>query len=167
MACDELGKALNDGAFANARLTDKNGVVLLAAAQNLDDTLNLALTAHYRIEFPLCGSLSQVGREVVEHRRLAVALLRGGGCLRLSAFVACGIHVARLVILIVFFIGQLQPVLRGARSRSHVGDGIFVVHVVEFQYFFSPIAHLVVQNGEKQMLYVHQLRVLDARFKHR
>ena len=167
VACDELCKTLDDGAFTHARLADENGVVLLTAAQYLDDALNLTLTPHHRVEFPLEGSLCQVCREVVEHWRLAIAFLRGGGSFTLSALVSCGVHIARLVILVEFFIWQLKSVLRGARCCSHIGDGVFVVHVVEFQYFFSPIAHLVVQDGQQQVLHIHRLCVLDARFEHR
>ena len=48
---DELGQPLDDGALADTRLANEDGVVLLATAENLDDALNLALASDNRIEF--------------------------------------------------------------------------------------------------------------------
>ena len=42
---NHLCQSLDDGTLADARFANQYGVVLLAAAQNLDDALNLALTA--------------------------------------------------------------------------------------------------------------------------
>jgi len=40
---DHLGEALDDGRLADARLAEEDRIVLLPAAQNLDDALDLAL----------------------------------------------------------------------------------------------------------------------------
>ena len=77
---DELGKPFHDGTLAHTGLSDEDGVVLLAAAENFHHTLHLVLTAHNGVELAFRSGLGQVGREVVEHRGLArwLAGLCGG-----------------------------------------------------------------------------------------
>ena len=74
-----LCQSLDDGALADARLTDEYGVVLLASSENLHDALNLLLASHTGIELAISGGLGQVGAEVVEHRCLRLFLLLGSG----------------------------------------------------------------------------------------
>ena len=69
---DELSQSFDDGCLANARLTDKYGVVLLTTTENLEDTLYLVLPAHRGVELAIACSLGEVGGEVVKD-----------GCLRL------------------------------------------------------------------------------------
>ena len=52
---DHLGKALDDGRLADARLPQEDGVVLLTAAENLHDALDFALAADHRVELALAG----------------------------------------------------------------------------------------------------------------
>ncbi len=51
----------------------QHGVVLLPAAEDLDDALDLALATDHRVELALSGQLGQVAAEAVESRRLAFA----------------------------------------------------------------------------------------------
>ena len=44
-----LGKPLRNGGFADARLADKAGVILLAAVEDLDNALKLLLAAYHVI----------------------------------------------------------------------------------------------------------------------
>ena len=69
--CDELCQSFDDGTLSHARLTNEDGVVLLASAENLYDALYLALTTYHRVEHFVECCLREVGGEVVEHRRLA------------------------------------------------------------------------------------------------
>ena len=55
-----LGNALGNGGLANARLTNEAGVVLLAAAQDLDGAVDLPVAADDIIQLPLPGFAGQV-----------------------------------------------------------------------------------------------------------
>ena len=72
---DHLGEALDDRRLPHARLAEQNRVVLLAAAENLNDAFDLVGTADDRIEFLLAGQLGQVATEAVQCRSLALARL--------------------------------------------------------------------------------------------
>ena len=74
-----LGEAFHDGTLAHAWLTDQDGVVLLAATEDLNHTLYLFFTAYAGVEFALCGSKRQIGTEGIEHRGLRLGLLLRGG----------------------------------------------------------------------------------------
>ena len=50
-----LSNALGNGGLANARLTNEAGVVLLAAAQDLDGAVDLPVAADDIIQLPLPG----------------------------------------------------------------------------------------------------------------
>ena len=58
---DTLGQALHDGGLADARLTDQHRVVLGTAAQDLNHTANLLVTADDRVELAFLGGGRQVG----------------------------------------------------------------------------------------------------------
>ena len=57
---DALGEALDDGRFADARFADQHGIVLCAAAKDLDDPLHLVL----RVRRADRDALRQLNREV-------------------------------------------------------------------------------------------------------
>ena len=57
---DALGDALCNGGLAHARLTDQTGVVLLAAAQDLDGAVDLPVTADDLIQAALPGFAGQI-----------------------------------------------------------------------------------------------------------
>ena len=66
-----LGQTLDNGGLADTRITDQRRVVLGAAGQNLDDTLNLLGAADNRVQLALLGSGCQVAAKLAE-RVLAV-----------------------------------------------------------------------------------------------
>ena len=68
---NELCQSFDDGTLSYTRLTNEDGVVLLASAENLYDALYLALATYHGVEHFVECSLREVGGEVVEHRRLA------------------------------------------------------------------------------------------------
>ncbi len=72
---DHLGEALDDGGLAHARFTQQNRVVLLPAAKDLDDPLDLLLTADDRVELPFAGKFGQVPAEAVQRGGFALAVL--------------------------------------------------------------------------------------------
>ena len=63
---DTLGQALHDGGLADARLTDQHRVVLGTAAQDLNHTANLLVTADDRVELAFLGGGRQVGRVLLQ-----------------------------------------------------------------------------------------------------
>ena len=73
---DALGKSLDDRRLANTRFAQQNGIVLGAAAENLNGPLNFTLAADDRIELVLFGKFGEVTAETVQGRRLRLAALR-------------------------------------------------------------------------------------------
>jgi hypothetical protein len=69
---DPLREPLDDRGLADAGLADEHGVVLRAAAEDLDDAANLVVAADDRVELSLLGRLREVATEALER---LVALL--------------------------------------------------------------------------------------------
>ncbi|MCY1166207.1 hypothetical protein D9M73_61300 [compost metagenome] len=65
---DAPGQALGDGGFAHAGLTHQQRVVLAAAAEDLDHTLDFVLAADQRIDLAVLGELVQVLRVLLQRR---------------------------------------------------------------------------------------------------
>src|SRR5690606_32399276 len=63
---DLLRQPLYDGRLADARLADQHGVVLCAAAEDLDHAQDLFVTADHRIEFAFARHLGQVAAVLFE-----------------------------------------------------------------------------------------------------
>ena len=76
---DPMGQALGDRGLADAGLPDQGGVVLRPARQDLDDPLDLLLTADDRIELAGPRGIGEVDPELVDGRGLAGALRLLGG----------------------------------------------------------------------------------------
>ncbi len=72
---DELGQALDDGGLADAGLAEQHGVVLGAAAEDLNDAFDFVGPADDRIELALAGQFGEVAAEAVEGRGLGLALV--------------------------------------------------------------------------------------------
>ena len=77
-------KALRDRGFAHARLADQAGIILGAAAEDLDHALDLLLPPDDGIDPALSGKLGQVTAELGQRRRVGGVLFRlaalAGGC---------------------------------------------------------------------------------------
>ena len=58
--CNFLSQSLGNGRLANTGLTDKTGVVLTAAGQDLDHPLDLFITTNDRIQFSCSGVSCQI-----------------------------------------------------------------------------------------------------------
>ena len=77
---DPMGQALGDGRLADAGLADEGRVVLRAPREDLDDPLDLLLSADDGIQLSCSGRLGEVDPELVDGRGLAGALrLRASG----------------------------------------------------------------------------------------
>ena len=75
---DPVGEALGDGGLADAGLADQGRVVLRPSREDLDDPLDLLLSADDGIQLSCTGGVGQVDPELVDGRRLAGPLrLRG------------------------------------------------------------------------------------------
>jgi hypothetical protein len=75
-----LGEALDDGGFADTGFADEDGVVLGAAAENLDHALDLLVAADHGVELVFLGELGKVAAEGAQSGSLGVFLAAGGGC---------------------------------------------------------------------------------------
>ena len=64
--CDFKREPLCNGCFADAGFTDKAGVVFSAPAKNLDNPVNLFLTADNGVDFALLCKLSQISAELLD-----------------------------------------------------------------------------------------------------
>ncbi len=85
---DRLGDAVDDRGLSDARLADQHGVVLRAAAEDLDRLLDLVASSDHGVEFTGACARGQVDAVLVEHA--------GAGCRRLCTrgFAADrGVHV--------------------------------------------------------------------------
>jgi hypothetical protein len=96
-AHDLLRETLDDRGLADARLAEQHRVVLGAAAEDLDDALDLVLTADHRVELALAGEVGEVTAEAVEGRGLAlrVAARRSSRADRFAFVAVFAVAVAR------------------------------------------------------------------------
>ena len=76
---DALSEPLNDGRLADARLADKDGVVLRAALQNLHRAANLVVAADHGVELPFTGTGRQVDRVLLQSLALIFRIGVVGG----------------------------------------------------------------------------------------
>ncbi len=72
---DHLGQALDDGGLADARFAQQDRVVLLPAAEDLDDPFDLVLSTDDRIKLALPGQFGQIAAEAVQGGRFALSVL--------------------------------------------------------------------------------------------
>ena len=81
---DLLRQTLDDGGLTHAGLTDEDGVVLGAAAEDLDDAADLVAAADHGVHFALTSELGEVAAEGLEGGGLDLLLLLrlGAGTLR-------------------------------------------------------------------------------------
>ena len=95
-AGDPRGQPLDDRGLADPGLAEQHRVVLLPAAEDLHDPLDLGLAADHRVELALGGELGQVAAELIEQLRGLLALARApAGALAPAA--GAGEHADHLV----------------------------------------------------------------------
>ena len=71
---DALGQTLDNGRLADAGLADQGGVVLQAAAQDLDHALDLRGPADHGVDLALAGQGRHIEPQLVNSRRLGAML---------------------------------------------------------------------------------------------
>ena len=158
MLGDQLCQSFDDGTLTHTGLTDQDRIVLLPASQDLDDALDLLLTAHAGVEFAFSGRQGEVGAEGVEHGRLRVLLLLSGrrGCVPSLAGSTGTTCVGGLLEVLLILVGQADAVCDlFIRRRIEHRHSVFVIHVVQFQYLFGTVVHCVMQDGEQQVLFIY------------
>ena len=69
-----LRQTFDDGGLAHARFAEEHGIVLGAAAENLNDALDFVLAPDDRIHFALAGDFRQVAAEGLQRGRFDFAL---------------------------------------------------------------------------------------------
>ena len=117
---DLLGETFHDGRLADAGLADEDGVVLGAAAEDLDHAANLLLAADHRVELAGLGQFGQVAPEGLQEREAfaaarATALLTGlAGRRRLVGRLVGGGGI----------LAGLALALGGGRGRVDVGQDL-------------------------------------------
>ena len=115
-----LRDAFHNGRFPNARFADEHGVVLLSPAQDLDDTGNLCVPAHYGIQFPFAGSLGEVVGEFFDIQLLVLLFRRLfrtlGGLFGGLVFRSCPGAEQPLV----FHVCQEPPVIYAMGAEKHL-----------------------------------------------
>ena len=129
---DAVREALGDRGLADARLADERRVVLRAAAEDLDDALDLLLAADDRIELLRLGHRREVHAELVERRRL-----RAGG------LAARGRRLGRRRVLLAERRDDLVADLleRNAERLEHArGDPLAFAHETEEQVLGADVA---------------------------
>ena len=73
-AGDFLRQAFDDGRLAHARFAEQHGIVLGAAAENLDDALDFVFAADDRVHVAFAGDFREVAAKRLERGRLDFAL---------------------------------------------------------------------------------------------
>jgi hypothetical protein len=69
-----LCQALDDSRLPDSGLANQHRIVLGAAAENLDDTVDFTLTPDQGIELAVHGSLGQIARKFRQQRTFTLAL---------------------------------------------------------------------------------------------
>src|SRR4030095_12561415 len=77
---DALSEAFNNCCFSDSRIADEHGIVLGAAPQNLNDTIDFVVAADERVEHSVHSRLGEITREFTEKRRF----LRFDECLAID-----------------------------------------------------------------------------------
>ena len=160
-----LGNALGDGGLAHTGFTDKAGVILLAAAQNLDGAVNFAVAPDDIIQLALprlAGQVFAVGIQKLALGRLfavfavglffAVLLLRAGKAQR-EGGIAAGykilVHVLRIGILAAAgHIHQHGKRVGVAQLLHHALHAVF--HVIQILFRHPELFHQIVHGFDVQ-----------------
>ena len=151
---DPLGDPLGDGRLAHARLADEAGVILLAAAQNLDGAVDLPVPADDVVDLARPGLLGQVlAVGVQELAAGGLFIPRAAGVLFLllarEAQREGGVAPGGEALGVVGFL-----VLAGLAHPHHHGEGVGPLAAHLFQHIFHPVFHVVhVLLGHPELLH--------------
>ncbi len=152
---DAQCQTFRDGRFAHAGLADQHGVVLLAAAEDLAHALDLLLPAHDGVQLAVLGHFGEVAAEVVQHRRLALAvagLLSPGAIARTSAVVIIVVGALGALGLGAWALGSGGGAVAG-EDRVHLVLHVLIVHIELVQGACGQVV-LVLQHAQQHMFRV-------------
>ena len=118
---DALGEALDDGGLPDAGLAQKDGVVLGAAAEDLDEALDLVDAADDGIEGVFLGQFGEVAPEGIEGGRLGLAAglaglagLMAGPIVSVQSGMGEPILILTLVVIVTGGVGSIRGAFYGA-----------------------------------------------------
>ena len=158
---DTQSKTFDDGRLADAGLTDEHGIIFLAAAENLRETLNLDLTAHDGIKSALLCRTSHVMTEFVEHGSVVSALAT-------EFILSSGLDALGTVGSLAFGLGGIRIAAalgsRGVCIGLQLGfeltcNAVVIDTGIDERRYESHIAHiLVVEQRQEQVLHINELR---------
>src|SRR5215469_2033974 len=162
---DLLGQALGDRGLADTGLPDQGRVVLRAAAQDLNDPLDLHLTADHRVEQVLARHLRQVAAELVQQRGLR-RLLRG----RLGVLdgrvveepLDLGAHLVQRGAQVLQHVGGDALALDQKAQQQVLGPDVVVTHAPRF--LEGDLDHLLHARGRNDLLDDDALVPTEYRF---
>jgi len=169
------GQSFDDGRLADAGLADEHGVVLLTAAEDLCQALNLLFAADDRVELPFGSRCRHVDAEVVQHGGVVVALDLGGllgrRCLAWGTAVGAGREeeVFLVVFVVVVIVVGTSVAQTGAQvylvAQTIVGDahgrqgpvGLCTLLLQQGQQEVLGVGHVLVAQAGFQLGYFHNL----------
>ena len=146
------GQTLDDGALAHTGLADEDGVVLLAAAEDLLHALDLLLAADDGVHLAAAGQLGEIGGESVQS--VGGALRRSG-----AGSLARSVHAGELVGLLV-----VDVLLTGEQVGIEDARQLLKGDTVRLQNAAGGIV-LLLEQSQEQMFGVHLGSLHHARLK--
>ena len=151
---DPHGQRLRDRRFADAGFADETGVILLPAAQDLHDPLQLSVPSDDTVELALARAFGEIGGVLREEFRLAVVLFVG--------FFALFRFFARFVLVLglsalVHELGEIEKRRAGLRVIRIVR----IAHILHdaFHVGIEPFDGFVIEAGLRE----HIVDGLDAK----
>jgi hypothetical protein len=136
VSLNHLCQSLNNGTLTYTRFANQYGIVLFAATQDFNNTLNLALATHTRIKLTIGSSLCQVGTKAIQHGCLRVGLFLGCGALAVNIAVSALATTSHLKLLFLL-VGQSYAVVNvityvRVLRRKQYSHCVVVCHIVHF-----------------------------------
>ena len=168
---DPLGKALRDGGLAHAGLADETGVVLLAAVQDLNDSLDLLRPADDRVQLALLGLAVQGDAVALQKFTFSVGLplffLPAAAVLRRRLLL--GSRLAAVVeqavqkregsglagFLVILSAGQILHILDGVHRLHH-----FIIQIIQVFIRDAHALHHLVHLRQSQAFGALQAQTL-------
>ena len=148
---DTLCEPLDDGGLADAGFSDEDGVILLAAGEDLGDALYLARPADDRVELALGGIAGDVDAVLVEKGGVGLLPVRAflRALLRAAARGAVGTVIVLLLVFAEVQVGSRLLLLQRERLADQVvGDAAVIEDL-------ASLGLLVTEDGQQEMLGTH------------
>ena len=160
-------QTLYNGRFSDSWFTDKHRIVLLAAAQDLRQTFNLAFATHNRVQLAFFGSPRHVYAEIVQHRSIIGRLSGCSLCSRsrTSSPSTGGAGHIHIFFILFIILGESHSRIRIGRFHRKLFKYSLIIHPVFFQNSCSKIVS-VFQDSQQYMFRIGSCTFQQTRFKH-